>query len=328
MQGTDRALQVLGIPYSALMSIVFGMMVVSFPLGAYLFFSDTGQSITHEYPLEHVGTVFSPVFALLPFEADLGDGFAVVWSVFAILFAVGMLGPRQYFVKAMVLILSAGRNPSSSYIVSVLKWFGVLVVASVIIDTVQGSIGVSIEPPDFGSDLIQFFYASLAPLVEEVGFRVILVGLPLYAMFYRRTTPAGFVRSLWHPFYNLDAPDIRRVLALIASAGILFGLAHILFGEPWSAGKFAQAATGGVILGWVYYRHGLPAAILLHWATNYFVFSYVYLVAFLNDITVQEASSHPLLGTFELVFVVHGAVSLAFVLTNYIVSRSQPRPQA
>jgi len=307
------------------MSIVFGMMVVSLPVGAYLFFSDTGQSITYEYPLEHAGTVFSPVFALLPFEADLGDGFVVVWSAFVILFAVGMLGPRQCFAKALVLVMSAGRNPSSNYVVSVLKWFGVLIVASVIVDTVQDGIGVSIEPPDFGSDLMQFFHASLAPLVEEVGFRMILVGLPLYAMFYRTATPAGFAKSLWHPFYNLDVSDTRRVLALIIPAGILFGLAHILFGEPWSAGKFAQAAAGGVILGWVYYRHGLPAAILLHWATNYFVFSYVYLVAFLNDITVREASSHPLLGTFELVFVVHGAVSLAFVLTSYIGSRSHSR---
>ena len=42
-----------GIPFSALMSVIFGLMIVSFPLGAYAIFnSDIGDDIDYTYPLE------------------------------------------------------------------------------------------------------------------------------------------------------------------------------------------------------------------------------------------------------------------------------------
>ena len=42
-----------GIPFSALMSVIFGLMIVSFPLGAYAIFnSDIGDDIDHTFPLE------------------------------------------------------------------------------------------------------------------------------------------------------------------------------------------------------------------------------------------------------------------------------------
>jgi len=318
LQETNRILQGLGIPHSALLSIIFGMMLLSFPIGAYVFFnSDIGRDITHEYPLGYADSAFAPLLETLPFEVGLGDGFIVIWSAFVILFAVGMLGPKQNFIRTLVPILSFGRDSSSNYLVSVLKWFGVLVFASAVIDLVQGGFGITMEPPDFGNDLTRFFAASLAPFVEEIGFRVILVGLPLYAMFYRRASLRGLISSLWHPFSNLDVTDSKRVLALVVGAGVLFGLAHVLLEDSWSGGKLTQAAVGGVIVGWVYYRHGLLAAIMLHWATNYFVFSYVYFVAFLNDVSASDAYSHSLLGVLELLFVASGAVSLAFLIASH-----------
>ena len=314
----------LGIPHSALLSIIFGMMLLSFPVGAYVFFnSDVGRHITHEYPLAYVYSELGFLLEMLPFEASIGDGFMVVWSAFVILFAVGIFGPRQNLVRTLALVLSLGRDSSSNYLASMLKWFGVLVLVSAIVDAVQGALGMTIEPPGFDNDLTRFFSASLAPFVEEAGFRVALIGLPLYMMFYRRASPGGFVASLWHPFENLDAAGPRRVLALIAAAGVLFGLAHVLLGDPWSHGKFAQAAAAGVIIGWVYYRYGLLAAIMLHWAANYFVFSYVYLVAFLNDIPPGEAYSHSLLGSLELLLVASGAVSLLFLVLGRLARQSE-----
>ena len=74
---------------------------------------------------------------------------------------------------------------------------------------------------------------------------------------------------------------------MIVVVGIFFGAAHIISGEPWSLGKFAQASASGIIIGWVYFKHGFPSAILVHWATNYFIFSYVYFLADINEISIK-----------------------------------------
>ena len=45
-------IQTIGIPYSALVSIVFGLMIVSFPIGAYVVFnSELGDDIDFGFPL-------------------------------------------------------------------------------------------------------------------------------------------------------------------------------------------------------------------------------------------------------------------------------------
>ena len=331
MLETDKVLQVLGIPYSALLSIVFGMMILSFPIGAYVFFnSGMGLDITHEYPLAYLGPGFELLLSPLPFEVGLGDGFVVAWSASVILFAVGVLGPRQDLARTLASILSFGRDSSSNYMFSALKWFAVLVFASALIDAAQGGLGIATEPPDFGDDLTRFFLASLAPFVEEIGFRVALVGLPLCLLFSRPGSAGALAASLWRPFPGLAASPGSRLpaLALIAASGVAFGLAHVLLGEPWSGGKLAQATAGGVVLGWVYYRHGLAAAVLLHWATNYFVLSYVYLAAFLSGAPAGEAYSHPMLGTLELLFFVSGAVSAAFLVAHRVRSGRAPGPEA
>ena len=46
MSTQKKILQLLGIPYGALISVIFGLMVFSFPIGAYLVFnSEIGGDI-------------------------------------------------------------------------------------------------------------------------------------------------------------------------------------------------------------------------------------------------------------------------------------------
>lgn len=322
---TNKVLQGLGIPYAALLSIIFGMMFLSFPVGAFVVFnSDIGGDITYEYPVEYVYVVFEGLLSYVPISVGVGDVFIVVWITFVILFGIGMLGQKDNFIKTLSPILGTGKDASSNYLVSMLKWFTILVFLSIVVDVVQNYLfGISITPPDFGNDLIQFFSASTAPILEELVFRVLLIGLPLYALFYHRLSVQELVKSLWHPHSYLDVSSQSRVFVLIALVGVLFGMTHVYVGESWSFGKLTQATLGGFILGWVYYRHGLLAAILLHWATNYFVLSYLYFLAFINGVSVEdELRSNSLLGTFELLFFVAGAVSLAFVAANYFAARS------
>ena len=117
----------------------------------------------------------------------------------------------------------------------------------------------------------------------------------------------------------------KRVIGIIIAVGLFFGLAHIISGEPWSDGKFAQATISGIIIGWVYYRYGLISAILVHWATNYFIYSYLFFISDLNQISIQNAISHSMIGTLEIILVVTGVISIAMIVINYFNSKNQKK---
>jgi hypothetical protein len=110
-------------------------------------------------------------------------------------------------------------------------------------------------------------------------------------------------------------------MALIIGVGIFFGIAHVISGEPWTSGKIIQASVGGIILGWVYFRYGLAAAIILHWATNYFIYSYIFLISEINGISVHNATSHSMIGTFEIILIISGIISSIMLLLNYKISK-------
>ena len=103
--------------------------------------------------------------------------------------------------------------------------------------------------------------------------------------------------------------------------GVFFGFAHIISGEAWSAGKFAQATASGIIIGWVYFRHGLAPAILIHWAANYFIFSYAYIISDVSQITVDSAFEHSLLNTLEMMLLAIGIISVAIFTLNRLFSK-------
>ena len=318
MNQANKALQGLGIPYAALISIVFGMMVLSFPIGAFVVFnSDIGDEINFEYPLSGFNFFLGGIGYEIPIEFELGDAFIVIWVLFLILFTISFLGPKRDFLKTLTPIIAEGKHPlESNYLVTMIKWFSVLVLISGMINFVQESVGISIEAPPAQNELIRFYDVTIAPIIEEIGFRVLLIGLPLFAFYSHKTSFSHFFKSLWNPSDNLDIFDSRKAIILIIIVALFFGIAHILSGEPWSSGKFAQATVSGIIIGWVYFRMGLVSAILIHWATNYFVFSYVYMIADFAEVSIEQAFEHSLMMTFEILFIVLGIISIAMMIIN------------
>ncbi len=316
LQSPNKILQGVAIPHSALLSVIFGMMVMSFPLGAYVMFhSELGGDINFEFPI----TVFEI------FTVEIGDAFIVLWSTYIIFFTIATLGPKQDFVKTLSSLLSYGKlKTQANYMVAVTKWFSILILVSAAINFIQEAFGVSTVPPTVENDLIQFFYVSLAPITEEIGFRVFLIGLPLVAFYSHRTSVKHFFKGLWSPSDNLHIYESRRAIILILIVAVFFGLAHIISGEPWSSGKFVQATASGIILGWLYFRYGLISAILVHWATNYFVFSYVDFISQISLISVEDAFSHSLISTMEIIFLISGAISISILLLNYFYSKQKP----
>jgi hypothetical protein len=316
LQSPNKILQAIGIPHSALLSVIFGMMVLSFPLGAYVMFqSELGGDINFEFPIN--------LFDI--FEIEMGDAFVILWVIYVIIFTIAMSGPKQDFIKTMSSLLSDGKlTRHTNYMVAVTKWFSILILVSAIINFIQEGFGISTIPPPVENDLIQFFYVSLAPITEEIGFRVLLIGLPLLAFYSHKVSVKHFFKGLWSPSNNLHIYETRRAIILILIVAVFFGLAHIISGEPWSGGKFAQATISGLILGWVYFRYGLISAILVHWATNYFVFSYVDFISQISFISVEDAFSHSLVSTMEIIFLISGVLSVCVLIINYFYSKQKP----
>jgi len=319
LQDSEKLLQTLGIPFAALVSVIFGLMIVSFPIGAYLVYnSELGDRIASDFPLNELNFFLAGIENILPIGLELGDAFIVIWSLFIILFSIALFGPNKNFLKTLLPVMTdIRRQMESNYMVSMITWFTILVVVSSVINFVQENLGILIQPPEYENQLVQFFYVSLAPLTEELVFRVLLIGIPLFAIYSHKASIRLFFSSVWKP-QNLHIYESKKAFVLIATVGVIFGLAHIISGEPWSLGKFSQAVASGIIIGWVYFRYGLVASILIHWATNYFIFSYIFLITGINDISTENAFTHSLISTLEVLIVMTGIFAIALITINYL----------
>lgn len=308
-----------------MLSVIFGLLLVSFPIGIYVVFeSEIGGDINYEYPFTHLDLFDGTELYQASIDVSIGDVFVVLWAFYAVFFVIAILGPKQGFLKSLSSIISFGKYDSkSNYLFGVTKWLSILILISALINFVQEKFNVTTIPPPADNDLIQFFYVSLAPLLEEFGFRLILIGIPLFVIYSRRSSVKYFIKCLWNP-NTLDIHDSKKAIFLIVFVGIIFGFAHVALGEPWSEGKFAQATASGIILGWVYLRYGFVTSLLIHWATNYFVFSYANFISQLNFISIEDAFSHSLMSSLELLFLITGILAITILFVNRLYSKKEP----
>jgi hypothetical protein len=126
---------------------------------------------------------------------------------------------------------------------------------------------------------------------------------------------------LWRPAKYLHIENYQRSIILIITIGLFFGVAHIISGTPWSPGKISQATVSGIIIGWVYVRYGFAPAVLIHWATNYFLFSYLYFISNLSQISTINESTNPFSDTLEFIIMFTGVIAIVIKILIYIESR-------
>ena len=172
-------------------------MLLSFPIGAFVVFNtDIGNEINFEYPVSGLDFFLTEAQYQIPIQFELGDAFVIIWSIFAVLFAVSMVGPKKNFISTITPALLHGKEQSeNNYLVAAIKWFTVLILISAGITIVQEQFGIFTTPPVPQNNLIQFFDVMKAPLIEEFGFRVLLIGVPLFAMYSHRTSVRHFFKS-------------------------------------------------------------------------------------------------------------------------------------
>ncbi len=304
-------------------------MVLSFPIGCYVMFnSNIGNTINFQYPADGLDLLLGGFYFKLPISFEIGDGFIIAWVIYVVLFSVSFLGPKETFLKTLSLVMSEGRKTfNENALVNMVSWFTILILFSVLVDFAQQSVGVRIELPQTQNSLIRFFQLTVAPLTEESGFRILLIGIPLFMIYSINASWKFFFKSLWRPAHYLQITNCKKAMVLIITIGLFFGAAHIISGTPWSSGKFSQATIAGIIIGWVYVRYGLAPAILIHWSTNYFLFSYLFFISSINQMPVSDQFSNPFSNTLEGIFLVTGAISLIIKILGYIKSKREPALQ-
>ena len=317
MQNQNKIIQLLGIPFTALLSIIFALLLISFPIGIYLVFeTDIGDDINYDYPITHLDIFHNTDFYQSSFDVSIGDVFVMLWVFYLGIFVISLLGPKQHFLKSISSMISVGKyDVQLNYMFAITKWLSILVLISALINFIQESFGIITVPPLGDNNLIHFFYVSLAPLFEEFIFRIILVGIPLFALYSSRASLRYFLKCLWTPS-SLNILDSKKAIFLIIFVGLSFGFAHIAFSDSWSEGKFAQATAGGIILGWVYLRYGIVASLLIHWATNYFIFAYAHFISQINYVSLETAFSNPLMFSLEFLFLASGILAITILFLN------------
>lgn len=157
---------------------------------------------------------------------------------------------------------------------------------SFIITVIEMALGVSIGGGSLdtalqGHPYLMFMQFIYAPFAEELGFRIIPLGL-FSVYLVRRARNLGttgrdaalsfIIPGVVRKKYGISLTFWDYLLIIITS--ILFGLAHFLSGT-WDPGKIISAAFVGVVLAFGFLKFGLFIDIPMHWFFNGFTTLYV-----------------------------------------------------
>jgi hypothetical protein len=221
----------------------------------------------------------------IPVSYTIGGIFIVLWTFFLLMFAMALNGPYNNVVGAMRRAAREGLSGIfSNSMFATLAIFTVVFWGQYVLQVLQSAGGVSTGglPPE--DPLLTLLSFTIAPFREELGFRVIPIGVVALLILLARGRIKDGLMALWHPRRYLmknDTPlQYKRhqviMYALIAISAFLFGLAHVVFGGGWGIGKISEAAGAGLAFGVLYYQYGLPSAVLIHWAFDYMYGVYLF----------------------------------------------------
>ena len=114
MQDSNKIVQAVGIPFTALLSVILGLLLVSFPIGIFVVFeSDIGDDINYEYPFTHLDLFEGTDLYQAPLDISIGDVFTILWIFYAIIFVIAILGPKIGFLKSLSPMVSFGKRDVS-----------------------------------------------------------------------------------------------------------------------------------------------------------------------------------------------------------------------
>lgn len=224
---------------------------------------------------------------------NIGLYFLFLWWIFALCFAAAWKYRESLSSKVRELFSGiTKRSPFSNNLLAMPAITSMLLVATLILHFLQTQGGVPTSEPDISDPFSDFLRFSRAPLVEEIIFRIIPIGIFLVVYIFlvgKRTKPdfslsqrlKTCVLSVLQPEKAKKIVGLKTIgdgsliggmvwaeWVMVFFTAILFGVAHYLGG--WGPGKISQAAMSGAVFALAYLYYGVQAPILLHWYFNYY----------------------------------------------------------
>lgn len=210
------------------------------------------------------------MFVVLPFFVTVAtvNGYPlliyylfVVATIVASCTWVLLSGYKQFFNE--ITMKAKSREHSPIFDISGLTFVNVFL--SVLIVFIAILLGANdTGTPISGNIEEDLFLLANASVWEEIVVRVMLIGLPLLVIDLARRK----LKKRWYSYvlggkFEFGIPEV--VLVLVSAS--IFGYAHYLGG--WGAWKIPAASIGGIAFGYLFLKYGLPAAIVMHFATDY-----------------------------------------------------------
>ncbi len=122
--------------------------------------------------------------------------------------------------------------------------------------------GIEITPPSEPDNNIMAFLLLNASIYEEILTSVLLIGLPMMIIL-------GITRKneqpLWkYLFGGFDITPLAFVFIIIST--LIFSWGHV---EGWGIAKFPLVLVGGIIMKYLFVKHGLFAVVTFHFLTDF-----------------------------------------------------------
>ncbi len=224
-----------------------------------------------------------PLPTLLVFSRDPGTIEASYYVILAaILIPVGYyaITDRRFLARAVSAPLAdvgTRLRSMSAWVAIAQTWLAANFFQFMVIFAIAAAGGQTTAPINITSGNAWFYLYDLAraSVFEELLFRALLIGVPmaLGAALWRAAngTRGGVLSALKYLWGGqLRAESSREALVvgglLVLASSVIFGVQHYV---GWGWWKTLPAAIFGLALGYVFVRHGIGAAILLHFLNDY-----------------------------------------------------------
>ncbi len=221
-------------------------------------------------------TIYIPI----PMNITLTQLATIFISVYAALFTISIF-TEQPITKLKNVITGYTGNDA----IETVKIMSITLASIIIVEGIQERTGIPTGELQSPNEYIRYISALIAPFIEEVGFRLTIIGviaLIIYLLFAQANIkPTAIIKILWRPYngkrYLNNGSYLTAIYITMVATAFLFGLSHLLAGGGWKLGKVSTATIAGLALGYLYIRHGFHSAVIGHSFFNVYLLSMYYI---------------------------------------------------
>ena len=254
-----------------MLTFVSFLLFLSFPLGLIVFFSERFMGSLIFTPVGLMPIFFGGIPQLININIFSVSVFAFFWLIYLLFFLSLSKNPSSFYMSLKLIRSPEDDRFLDNNLLFISYCFSLLTTFLFFLNYLQRNIGIPIGELPETNIVTDYVLLTIAPIVEEIGFRVTIIGL-LAVIFLSKEKDLRIVfKSLWRPSDVIDVNLYKSLLRLlIIFSSLLFGWSHYAYGSGWDLGKISIATFAGLVLGFIYVYRGVIPAIMLHWAFNYY----------------------------------------------------------